>query len=147
MEDLGALKWIAIAAIVVYNVVRKNRKSARKGRQQSRSAAPGEAWPVRTARETTEKRIDMQPERVVPEHSARELLSEIVSAMQPQPDTTQRRKQPHTSYDTDLPTKQPKKEAKQPENAENCVESPDNEAFDLRQAVILSEILKPRFDE
>ena len=146
MEDLGALKWIAIVALVVYNAVRRSRKTARKDRQRGRGTALGEAWPARAAQETAEKRIDTQPERVVPEHSARELLAEVVSAMQPQPDTARRCKQPHNTR-TPQAAKKPIDAAERPENAEIHAGNDNSETFDLRQAVVMSEILRPKFDE
>ena len=146
MEDLGALKWIAIVALVVYNAVRRSRKTAHKDRQRSRGTALGEAWPARAAQETAEKRIDTQPERVVSEHSARELPAEAESAMQPQPDTARRCKQPHNTR-TPQAAKKPIDAAERPKNAEIHAGNDNSETFDLRQAVVMSEILRPKFDE
>ena len=146
MEDLGALKWIAIVALVVYNAVRRSRKTARKDRQRSRGTTLSEAWPARAAQETAEKRSETQPERVAPERSARELPDEVVSAIQPQPDTARRCNQPHNTQAPQA-AKKPTDAAERPENAEIHAGNDNSATFDLRQAVIMSEILRPKFDE
>ena len=145
MEDLGALKWIAIVALVAYNAVRRSRKTAHKDRQRGRDTTLDEAWPAQAAQETAEKRIDTQ-QRVAPERSARELLAEVVSAMQPQPDTARRRKQQDNAR-TPQAAKNPIDAAERPENTGIHAGNDGSEAFDLRQAVVMSEILRPKFDE
>lgn len=156
MEDPNTLKWTIITAVVAFNIivwiavaailrrarVRPARQTAQNSKQQGCSTESDKARLIQILQEIAEKQIDTQ-ERVVPEHSARELLAEATSAMQSQPiDTAHRRKQPRNPY-----ADQPTNAAKQPENPENYAESPDSEPFDLRQAVIISEILKSKFDE
>lgn len=160
MEDPSTLKWTIITAVAAFNIIvwitvaavyartraRLARKTAQGSKQQSRSTTPGEASLVQILQEIAEKHIETQSGTAYSEHSVRKLQPEEVASVTQLIDAVRRDKQPHSARETSRPAK-PASAAKQPENAENYVESSDSEPFDLRQAVIISEILKSKFDE
>ena len=141
MEDLGFLKWMAVIALIVYNGIRQIRKNARKG-ERNRRTAHGEAWPTGTpAPRQTGKRPQQSPERVA---AAPQETGPQHTKMPMQPEYTPRaaKKACKASLNTQTSTG-----PALPENTEIEPQNIRNEDFDLRQAVVMSEILKPKFDD
>lgn len=141
MEDFGFLKWAAVIALIVYNGVRQIRKNAAKG-EKRRQTAMGEAWPTETI--PTEKRPQTPRKRAAePQHRAEEATTHCAD-MPSRPE-----------YANLATRKTASKPSNRKENADTTApavsetppQSTCDEDFDLRQAVIMSEILKPKFDE
>lgn len=141
MEDFGFLKWIAVIAVIAYSGARQVRKNAKKGGKR-RPAALDEAWPA-------QKQGNGFPPQ-----------SETFGADKARPQRFFGEE--HDRIETPLPieedfaTEKAQKEARRhkpdtmpasPEKAEIQPEKRQDAEFDLRQAVIMSEILKPKFDE
>lgn len=134
MEDFGFLKWIAVIAVIAYNGVRQVRKNAKKG-EKRRQTAPGEAWPVQRQAfppqsEPFGETAKVQPQRLAEAPSPGKYADFIAKKAQKESRERKASSAPET----------PKQAEIQPENARNT-------EFELRQAVIMSEILKPKFDE
>lgn len=141
MEDFGFLKWIAVIAVIAYSGARQVRKNAKKGRKRH-PAALSEAWPA-------QKQANGFPPQ-----------SETFGTDKARPqrffDEGRDRIETHLPLDEDFAAKKAPKEARErrpapmpesPEKAEIQPKKRQDVEFDLRQAVIMSEILKPKFDE
>ncbi|WP_302603816.1 hypothetical protein [uncultured Alistipes sp.] len=134
MEDFGFLKWIAVIAVIAYNGVRQVRKNAKKG-EKRRQTALGEAWPAQEhafppQSEPFGETAEVQPQR----------LAEMPSPRKQADFIAKKAKKESRERKTSSAPETPKQAEIQPENARNA-------EFELRQAVIMSEILKPKFDE
>ena len=134
MEDFGFLKWIAVIAVIAYNGVRQVRKNAKKG-EKRRQTALGEAWPAQKQAfppqsEPFGETAKVQPQRLAEAPSPGKHADFIAKKAQKESRERKASSAPET----------PKQAEIQPENAPNT-------EFELRQAVIMSEILKPKFDE
>ena len=132
MEDFGFLKWIAVIAVIAYNGVRQVPRNAR---QKHRQTAPGEAWPAQRQAfppqsEPFGETAEVHPQRLAETPSPGKHADFIAKKAQKESRERKASSAPET----------PKQAEIQPENARNT-------DFDLRQAVIMSEILKPKFDE
>lgn len=148
MEDSGILKWIAIIALIAYNGVRQIRKTAQKG-AQSRNTVSGEAWPTSdtSPQKQPEKQLEIQQERV--EHPLHEPKRAFRNTTQTDMGHDRTLQLPASDRPTN-PARTAKRPANTPnpsENAETRAENSASDDFDLRQAVIMSEILRPKFDE
>lgn len=161
MEDFSTVIWIiAIVAAMVFNGVSKARKQAKRHAPQGDRHAGSEAWPSwdeasapdsspaepHPAQRT--QRAELQPatmpEAQLPGYG--ETTPEMADYMQSE------RLRSHNTIQTGSRLAQ--KNKKQPAEADEANETaPDNEMaldienFDLRKAVIYSEILKPKFYE
>ena len=143
MENFSTVLWIVvIAAAMIFNVVSQSRKQAKKqARQADDRHAGSEAWPSwdpaaapqPAPRKDAPVRQEVQPavaSAATPKggsgHSAH--LSGRGNAPK---DRLAAAEHPHAAYD----------------DAQEDVSAEIAEDFDLRRAVIYSEILKPKFDE
>lgn len=147
MENFSTVLWIVvIAAAMIFNVVSQSRKQAKKqARQAGDRHAGSEAWPSwdpaaapqPAPRKDAPVRQEVQPA----------VASAATSTMAPAAgsghtahlsgrgnapkDRLTAAEHPHAAYD----------------DAQEDVSAEIAEDFDLRRAVIYSEILKPKFDE
>lgn len=153
MENFSTVLWIVvIAAAMIFNVVSQSRKQAKK--QAGDRHAGSEAWPSwdpaagpqPDSREDTPVRQEVQP-AVAPaatptmapsagfEDAAPAAGSGHTAPLSGRSDVQKGRmaaaEHPHAAYD----------------DAQEDVSAEITEDFDLRRAVIYSEILKPKFDE
>ena len=134
MEDFGFLKWIAVIAVIAYNGVRQVRKNAKKG-EKRRQTAPDEAWPAQRQAfppqsEPFGETAEVHPQRLAETPSPGKYADFIAKKAQKESRERKASSAPET----------PKQAEIQPENARNT-------EFELRPAIIMSEILKPKFDE
>lgn len=156
MENFSTVLWIVvIAAAMIFNVLSQSRKQAKKqARQASDRHAGSEAWPSwdpaagpqPDSREDTPVRQEVQP-AVAPgatptmapsagfEDAAPAAGSGHTAPLSGRSDVQKGRmtatEHPHAAYD----------------DAQEDATAEITEDFDLRRAVIYSEILKPKFDE
>ena len=148
MENFSTVLWIVvIAAAMIFNVVSQSRKQAKKqARQAGARHAGSEAWPQPDSREDTPVRQEVQP-AVAPvatptmapsagfEDAAPAAGSGHTAPLSGRSDVQKGRmtatEHPHAAYD----------------DAQEDATAEITEDFDLRRAVIYSEILKPKFDE
>lgn len=157
MENFSTVLWIVvIAAAMIFNVVSQSRKQAKKqARQAGDRHAGSEAWPSwdpaagpqPDSREDTPVRQEVQPGpwrrgqprrwRRLPgfEDAAPAAGSGHTAPLSGRSDVQKGRmtatEHPHAAYD----------------DAQEDATAEITEDFDLRRAVIYSEILKPKFDE
>ena len=137
MENFSTVLWIVvIAAAMIFNVVSQSRKQAKKqARQAGDRHAGSEAWPSwdpaagpqPDSREDTPVRQEVQP-AVAPGSGHTAPLSGRSDVQKGRMTATEH---PHAAYD----------------DAQEDATAEITEDFDLRRAVIYSEILKPKFDE
>lgn len=156
MENFSTVLWIVvIAAAMIFNVVSQSRKQAKKqARQADDRHAGSEAWPSwdpaagpqPDSREDTPVRQEVQPavasaatptmapsagfEDAAPEGGSGHTAHLSGRGNAPK-DRLAAAEHPHAAYD----------------DAQEDVSAEIAEDFDLRRAVIYSEILKPKFDE
>lgn len=166
MEDFGPVIWVfATLAALTYSGVSRAKKAARKG-TAAPQGIPGEAWPQRTGLPKQQKN---RPKTAQPAHSAhpmpatRPMLEngaypasrrlaktqfQEPQAAAPAYHTASARinSAPSTSK-TAFPSNVSTAAAAPPTNSEIQSQIAFNEDFDLRQAIIMSEILHPKFDE
>ena len=142
MENFSTVLWIVvIAAAMIFNVVSQSRKQAKKqARQAGDRHAGSEAWPSwdpaagpqPDSREDTPVRQEVQP-AVAP--GATPTMAGHTAPLSGRSDVQKGRmtatEHPHAAYD----------------DAQEDATAEITEDFDLRRAVIYSEILKPKFDE
>ena len=130
MENFSTVLWIVvIAAAMIFNVVSQSRKQAKKqARQADDRHAGSEAWPSwdPAAAPQPAPRKDAPVRQGGSGHTAH--LSGRGNAPK---DRLAAAEHPHAAYD----------------DAQEDVSAEIAEDFDLRRAVIYSEILKPKFDE
>lgn len=156
MEDFGGIIWtIAVIGFAVYSMAVQQRKKAEKG---ARKPAHGEAWPVwevepepRKKPEDTEPEImpetDEFPEREQAREPIREIRQEMVAAQKAQVYGGRLLEQVSEAEEDSL--RRTSECAVAGRDLSQQSESSDDPTadFDLRKAVIYSEILKPKFDE
>ena len=148
MENFSTVLWIVvIAAAMIFNVVSQSRKQAKKqARQAGDRHAGSEAWPSwdpaaapqPAPRKDAPVRQEVQP-AVAPaagfEDAAPAAGSGHTAHLSGRGNAPKDRltaaEHPHAAYD----------------DAQEDVSAEIAEDFDLRRAVIYSEILKPKFDE
>ena len=145
MENFSTVLWIVvIAAAMIFNVVSQSRKQAKKqARQAGDRHAGSEAWPSwdpaagpqPDSREDTPVRQEVQP-AVAPGATPTMAPSAGFEDAAPAAGSGQKGRMtatehPHAAYD----------------DAQEDATAEITEDFDLRRAVIYSEILKPKFDE
>ena len=150
MEDFASVIWaVIIVGAMIFNVVSQSRKARGKGARQT---PHGEAWPTSAPDMPMPSATPARPEPAAPvfEDECRSL--EEIPAQEYEPEYTA----PKTAK-----TKAPRHRTAErfrtaPEKdaiaAHAITDAPEEaaaiaEEFDLRQAVIYSEILKHRFDE
>lgn len=156
MEDFGPIFWVAVTlAAMIYSSVSKAKKAAKKGSTAPQNT-PAEAWPTpsmpipqRQERQTPPS-TDPQQEQYPGDEP---LPAQIRQQIEPRPATSIQVSHPASSMSARTP-KQPRKSAEHPAEAsaspdksQTEPQTPFYEDFDLRKAVIASEILKPKFDE
>ncbi|WP_032135831.1 hypothetical protein [Alistipes onderdonkii] len=148
MENFSTVLWIVvIAAAMIFNVVSQSRKQAKKqARQAGDRHAGSEAWPSwdpaaapqPAPRKDAPVRQEVQPamasaagfEDAAPEGGSGHTAHLSGRGNAPK-DRLTAAEHPHAAYD----------------DAQEDVSAEIAEDFDLRRAVIYSEILKPKFDE
>lgn len=147
MEDFASVIWgVIIVGAMIFNVVSQSRKARGKGAKQ---APHGEAWPSSPMPSATPAR----PEPVAPVFPDECQSLEEIPAQEYEPEyttlkTVETGTLRHQTADR-LETTPERDEIA----AHAITDAPEEGAssiageFDLRQAVIYSEILKPRFDE
>lgn len=143
MEIFGSVIWVAIiTAAVIYNSASK--KAAKKaGKAQG---MPAEAWP--TISLPTPERQENRPQTDNETAGTMPYGERTPSQQQPGNTPHGALQTSHTpSSATSTPEQYPIEGFAHSENRE--IQSPtlSREEFDLRQAIILSEILHPKFDE
>lgn len=157
MENFSTVLWIVvIAAAMIFNVVSQSRKQAKKqaraGRRQARrqrgmavmgsgsgpATCTSERRPVRQEvqpgpwRRLRPRRWRRRPDsKTRPRRPVPGTLRTSAGAATPPKDRLTAAEHPHAAYD----------------DAQEDVSAEIAEDFDLRRAVIYSEILKPKFDE
>lgn len=148
MENFSTVLWIVvIAAAMKFNVVSQSRKQAKKqARQAGDRHAGSEAWPSwdpAAAPQPAPRKDAPIRQEVLPamapsagfEDAALAADSGHTAPLSGRSDVQKGRmaaaEHPHTAYD----------------DAQEDVSAEITEDFDLRRAVIYSEILKPKFDE
>lgn len=143
MEDYTPLLWMLIIGVISLSSVSKVRKMAAKAAKHLEEHLPKEAWPTW---DTSEEQADAQ-------RSDRREGEAAPSPFDPVVRQTEEFRQrdrhqplqaaPASEMDAQRLTSSPQGEDT-PENSET---SGIAEEFDLRKAVIYSELLKPKFEE
>ncbi len=158
MEDFSTIIWIVVAVIfsALSSIKRKNQRSTPEYRTPEEGSTLPESWPLFGEMQRTTERTQKESDtKYVSETESLEKIStaEAVSleTIEPEiaqeyaantsehlPTTTNRQKTRRQSLQKPqaIRTSQPQLE-----------ESPQKIDFDLRKAVIYSEILKPKFEE
>lgn len=143
MEELAPILWILIAAGVLLSKSSKVRKAARKAAKELEEQG-GEAWPSWDAEAQPAQRQGSPAAADAPaaesDHSVFGPVARQVTAART---TAVNRKKTKHAVQAPAPIRQPHSAQEPAEPAE----SPSDEGFDLRRAIIYSEILKPKFDE
>ena len=155
MEDLGPIFWVAATlAAMIYSSISKAKKAAKKG-TTAPQGTPAEAWPT-TSTSIPQRQEQKTYPNTVPQqerYSDDERLPEqIQRQIEHRPASSIR--VPHPASPVSTP-KRPIERAEHlteasaaaPGKSETELQTPFYEDFDLRKAVIASEILKPKFDE
>ena len=136
MENFSTVLWIVvIAAAMIFNVVSQSRKQAKKqARQAGDRHAGSEAWPSWDPAVAPGATPTMAPSAGF-EDAAPAAGSGHTAPLSGRSDVQKGRmtatEHPHAAYD----------------DAQEDATAEITEDFDLRRAVIYSEILKPKFDE
>lgn len=164
MEDFGNILWILlIGASLVYNAAGKK---ARK-KQSARTTAPqeqhGEAWPAGPASDGGARRAAPAPRQEKQQKQPRETLEtrmerieELLTRLdRPQAAAAalaangpaQHAPQATAAAEKTLKNSRPKAQAPGRTAPENTGEKTFSEEFDLKRAIIYSELLKPKFDD
>lgn len=153
MEDFGPILWVTVTlAAMIYSSVSKAKKAAKKG-SAAPQGTPVEAWPTTSApipqrqqAQTHTPTVLQQGQYPDDEH----LPEQIQRQTEPHPVSAMRVSHPASS----MPARAPKKSVERPtaasaspDKGETAPQTPFYEDFDLRKAVIVSEILQPKFDE
>ena len=151
MEDFASVIWVVIIiGAMVFNVVSQSRKARGKGAKQT---PHGEAWPMSGPDMPMPSAAPVRPEPVTPAfpdecQSLEEIPAQEYEPEYTVPKATETRTLRHQTTD------RLKTAPETDEIAAHAISDAPEEAapsiageFDLRQAVIYSEILKPRFDE
>ena len=155
MKDFSTVIWIVvIAAAMIFNLVSQSRKQAKKQARQAGRHAESEAWP------SWDQASAPQP--------AAEAGTHAQEAIQPAMTTTTRSTiAPSAGFEDTAPTADFEHHAHQSmrdstkkgrmaaaehphtvhDDVQEGVLAEITEDFDLRKAVVYSEILKPKFDE
>ncbi len=157
MEDFSTVIWIiAIVAAMVFNGVSQARKQAKKHAGQSGKHAGNEAWPSWDAQTSAEmqrpaaeetarsaKRAELRPvpAPTVPSEGFGETTGKATDFMQSE------RLAPNSTTMTAQGSSAAGRAARAHAEATEDAAAEITEDFDLRKAVIYSEILKPKFDE
>lgn len=150
MEDFASVIWaVIIVGAMIFNVVSQSRKARGKGARQT---PHGEAWPSSAPDMPVPSATPARPEPATPvfEDECRSL--EEIPAQEYEPEyTAPKTAETKTSRASGRRTVQ-NCAGKGAIAAQAITDAPEEaaaiaEEFDLRQAVIYSEILKPRFDE
>lgn len=155
MEDFGPIFWVTVTlAAMIYSSVSKAKKAAKKG-SAAPQGTPAEAWP------TTSAPIPQRQEQQTQTHSAtapqqgqypgdEHLPAQIQRQIEPHPVSSMRVSHPVSPMPAHAPKKsveRPTAASASPDKGETVPQTPFYEDFDLRKAVIASEILRPKFDE
>ena len=143
MEDLVPILWVVVAAgAMIYNATTKAR--GKKRRAHHAEPAQSEAWPA------MELPKEQPVSSKVPHHASEPLRRGLE---RPNP-TSARPGFVKAVVDSSVDTgrgasfgKQPSVKTEMPEEAQQMSDATINDTFDLRRAVIYSELLKPKFDE
>lgn len=151
MEDFASVIWVVIiVGAMIFNVVSQSRKARGKGAKQT---PHGEAWPSSAPGVPMPSAAPVRPEPVAPVFPDECQSLEEIPAQEYEPEyttlkTVETGTLRHQTADR-LETTPERNEIA----AHAITDAPEEGAssiageFDLRQAVIYSEILKPRFDE
>ena len=158
MEDLSTVLWIVvIVAAMVFNGVSQARKQAKKQAPKADRHAGNEAWPSWDTASAPERRTPATAE--VPERKPgmQPVTAMAATTIAPSPgfDTddggTVAPGQPGLRTGHNAPRKVHAAQGADPHAGQPCpqddVLAEITDDFDLRRAVIYSEILKPKFDE
>ncbi len=172
MEDFGPIIWVlATLGALIYSGVSKSKKTAKKGAAIPKGI-PGEAWPTTHMPSPKPQTNRRQPATELHDaahsaHSRSERANEAYPAGRHLPKApsrvSQRAAKAHRATQfprigsntietetTDALHRNPSAKevtAISPEKAPARPQITLNEDFDLRQAIIMSEILHPKFDE
>lgn len=172
MEDFGPLIWVlATLGALTYSGISKSKKAAKKGTATPKGIL-GEAWPTTHMPSPKPQTNRHQPatelhDAAHPAHSHSEHANEAYPVGRHLPKTpsrvSQRAATAHrTTRSSQIDSNTFETEttgalhcnrstkgvtAISPEKAPACPQTVLNEDFDLRQAIIMSEILHPKFDE
>lgn len=140
MEDIGNIVWIIVlGASVLYSLAAKGKKNARDNRKHVEEAWPTDDTPQRTI-ERRPARPAVAPAAVLPEQPAPELTKEIEAYEQLERERRADRHRPQPTV--------PKPELHEVSDALEAEQQDDLIAdFNLRKAIVYSEILKPKFEE
>ena len=156
MEDFGPIFWVAVTlAAMIYGSVSKAKKAAKKGSTAPQST-PAEAWPTASApipqrqeRQITPVTTSQQEQYSGDEYQTAQIRRQI----EHRPASSIQVPHPASAMSARTP-KQPRKSTEHPtetsaslDKGQTEPQTPFYEDFDLRKAVIASEILKPKFDE
>ncbi len=147
MEDFASVIWVVIiVGAMIFNVVSQSRKARGKGAQQT---PHGEAWPSSPipsaipARPEPAGPVFQDESRSLEEIPAQEFAPEYTASVRTE--TGALRRQTADRLET-APERDEIAANAIADTSEETIASIAEE-FDLQQAVIYSEILKPRFDE
>lgn len=149
MEDFGLVEWLAVLALTAEGI-RRAGKAAKKGTKR-RQPLNGEAWPDTAVPPQERAEKQRQPRRENPESIS---ATEKPSVPHSEETTPRRQQRTEMSSQTEHKDHAPRETGNDPATGQtgpNKAETEPREAherdFDLRQAIIMSEILKPKFDE
>lgn len=153
MEDFGEIVWtVVIIGFIVYSMVAQQRKKGGKG---AGNPAHGEAWPAWEPAPETRRQAESREQQSHPatfgeaddeEQSARENRRKgaidhptqaLGGRLTEHPYGSEKSPRQGTSQDAAIKRQNPQAEAEDDPAVD----------FDLRKAVIYSEILKPKFEE
>lgn len=160
MEDYSTVIWIvAIAAAMIFNATSQSRKKAKRQTHETPKHDGSEAWPSWDMQSMDEMRHPDSQETIpateTPELQSEPLYSAPVDRLEEMVRETadfSRNKQ-HAARKTGTATRRPQQEIRQENQAAGDMQTTEDavteitEEFNLRKAVIYSEILKPKFDE
>lgn len=155
MEDFGGIIWtVVVIGFAVYSMAAQQRKKAGKG---ARKPAHGEAWPVWEVEPEPRRRFDETDAEILPETDESPQREEIAAPVRENRQEMVAGQQAQVYAGRLIEKSSEAESASRNRTARNTPSAPDasqqNDSddpitdFDLRTAVIYSEILKPKFDE
>ncbi|WP_295937564.1 hypothetical protein [uncultured Alistipes sp.] len=146
MEDYSTIIWVVvIAGVMIYNVSSKARKQLKKVVQEAEKHIDKEAWPSWDKKWTLDHETEEGRSEEGMSMETEEGYAEVVRRRAA---TAHQEHDPRVSPASVQPAIKPSVQKTGHEtSAAEGIQAEITEDFDLRKAVIYSEILKPKFEE